>query len=144
VKFIRAYGEYIPYWTKTQKFTIYPIFKYFLNDGLLQGKPEELHYWEHPPDGKPRKEVDGLGVIFKYQRKFAGMDAKVVLGYDTGYQDAFRYSTVRLEAGVAVFQLPIVFWAQKGYMADLSQWYKNVTSYGVQIEIGDSKVLGNS
>jgi hypothetical protein len=134
--YIGITGKYIFRSDMRQELTVYPVLKYFLNDGLLQGEPEELHYWEHPSDGKPRKEVDGIGVIFKYQHKLLGTDSKVVLAYDTGYQDAFRFSTVRVEAGIKVFELPIVFWTEKGYMADLSQWYRNVRSYGVEIEIG--------
>ena len=137
-KFIRSTDDY--------RISLYPQLKYFLSDGLLQGRPEELHYWEHPSDGKPRKEVDGLGLLGKYQFHFRKCydpndpcpigDGKLAVRYGTGYQDPFKFSTVRIEAGIQVFQLPIVFWAQKGYMSDLSQYYRNVKAYGVEIEIG--------
>jgi hypothetical protein len=117
----------------------------FLSNGLVQGRPEELHYWEHPADAKARKQVDGLGLLAKFQShlgeetfhdgKIVG-DGKVAIRYGTGYQDPFRYSTVRIEAGIQLLQLPIVFWTQKGYMTDLSQYYRNVRGYGVEIEIG--------
>jgi hypothetical protein len=134
--FIRLTGRYIPYWTDTDRITLYPTLKYFLSDGLLQGKAEELHDWEHPVDGKPRREVDGFNLLAKYQRQVAGWDAKLALAYTTGYLHPFKFSTVRLEAGIVILELPIVFWMQRGYMSDLSQYYRNVAGYGVQIEIG--------
>ena len=136
--YIRLMGRYVvpvpgqhPY-----EISIYPTIKYFLADGLLQRHQEELHYWENPPDGKPRREVDGVSVLAKYRRLFGGRDTKIVLGYTTGYKDPFSFSTVRVEVGVVLFELPIVFWAQKGYMSDLSQYYRNVTGYGAEVEIG--------
>jgi hypothetical protein len=137
--FIRFTAKYIPASSDRYELSLYPELKYFLADGLLQGKQEELHYWENPPDGKPRKEVDGLGFLVKYKRRLGyGVigDGKLAVAYDTGYQDPFRFNTVRLEAGIQILQLPIVFWAEKGYMSDLSQYYRNVTGYGLQIEIG--------
>lgn len=134
--YIRATGRWIPYWTEDDRVTLYPTLKYFLNDGLLQGKPEELHYWENPTDGKSRNEVDGLSLLAKYQRNVAGFDAKLAVEYTTGYKDPFKFSTVRLEAGIVVFELPIVFWMQSGYMSDLAQYYRYVKGYGVQVEIG--------
>lgn len=127
--YIRITGRYIPYWTRTDRVTIYPTFKYFFNY-------RELYQWEHPAEGKPRKEVDGLSVYVKFKRRVAGFDGKIALRYATGYQDAFRFNTVRVELGAAVFELPIVIWAQKGYMSDLAQYYRNVTGYGVELEIG--------
>jgi hypothetical protein len=133
-------GKYVvPLSSTMNRLSLYPSLKFFLSDGLLQGEPEELHDWEHPSDGKPRKEVDGIGLLAKYQRhinwNFIG-DGKVAIRYSTGYQVPFRYSTVRIEAGIQVLQLPIVVWTQKGYMSDLSQYYRNVTGYGLEIEIG--------
>lgn len=135
--YIRVMGRYILPGDHRYRLSIYPTLKYFLNDGLLEGEPEELHYWEKPPDGKPRRKVDGLGVLAKYQRSLGTRDTKVVIGYTTGYADPFRFSTVRLELGVVMFELPVVLWAQKGYVSDLSQYYRNVTGYGLEIEIGD-------
>lgn len=135
--YIGVTARFIPYWDVKGKISVYPTLRYFLSDGLLQGKPEELHYWESLPDGKPRKEVDGLSLLAKYTRHLFGpVDSKLVLGYTTGYVDAFRYSTVRAEVGIKILELPIVAWAQRGYMSDLSQYYRNVTGYGVQVEIG--------
>lgn len=138
-------AKYIPISTDFYRVSLYPDLKYFLSNGIVQGPPEELHYWEHPSDGKPRKEVDGVAALIKYQCHFGKKvfgdndvigDGKAAIRYDTGYQNPFKYSTWRIEGGVQVFELPIVFWAQKGYMSDLSQYYRNVTGYGVEIEIG--------
>jgi hypothetical protein len=134
--FLRLTARYIPYWSATDRITLYPSMKYFLDHGLVQGAPEELHDWEHPPDAKPRKEVDGLSILSKYQRRVAGFDAKFAVAYTTGYRNPLRFSTVRLEAGVAIFELPIVVWAQKGYMSDLAQYYRKVTGYGIEMEVG--------
>jgi hypothetical protein len=125
----------------SNQFSLYPQFKYFLSDGLAQGPPEELHSWEHPGDAKPRKEVDGLGLIAKWRFQLGSPrnvfnDGKFAVRYGTGYQDAFKFSTVRIEAGIQFLQLPIVVWTQRGYMSDLSQYYRNVTGYGVEFEIG--------
>jgi hypothetical protein len=139
-------AKFVPRSTDNYKISLYPQLKYFLSNGLLQGRAEELHYWETPSDGKPRKEVDGIGLLGKYQFHFRKCfdandpcpigDGKLAVRYGTGYQDPFKFSTVRIEAGIQVFQLPIVFWTQKGYMSDLSQYYRNVKEYGVEIEIG--------
>lgn len=129
--YIRVTGRYIPYWTRTGRVTIYPTFKYFLSYAV-----RELHPWEHPPDGKPRREVDGLSVFVKFKRRVGRFDGKLALRYATGYQRPFRFNTVRVEAGIVVWELPIVFWAQKGYMSDLAQYYRNVTGYGVELQIG--------
>ena len=146
--YIGTTAKFVPPSTDAYRLSLYAQFKYFLSDGLLQGEPEELHSWEHPADGKPRKEVDGVGFLAKVQfhlsdskcrqsdsKCFIG-DGKVAIRYGTGYQDPFRYSTVRVEAGIQVFQLPIVFWTQRGYMSDLSQYYRYVNGYGVEFEIG--------
>jgi hypothetical protein len=134
--YIGINGKFIPYWDRTQRVTLYPMLKYFLSDGLLQGTPEELHDWEHPADGKPRKYVDGVSGLAKYQRRLGPIDTKLAVGYTTGYQHMFRYNTWRFEAGVKLLELPIVFWTQNGYMSDLSRYYTKVRGYGVQIEIG--------
>lgn len=131
----------VPTATNAYRVSVYAQLKYFLADGLLQKEQEELHYWENPSDGKPRREVDGLGFLAKVQFRLGSKDSiigdgKLAIRYGTGYVDPFRFSTVRVEAGIQVLQLPIVFWGQKGYMSDLSQYYRNVTGYGVEIEIG--------
>lgn len=134
--FIRLSARYYPFWHPDDRLAIYPTVKYFLVHGLLQTTQEELHDWEHPYDGKPRREVDGLSVLVKYEHNVSNFAAKVALSYTTGYTDPARFSTVRLELGAAPYKFPIVLWYQKGYMSDLAQYYRNVTGYGIELEIG--------
>jgi outer membrane phospholipase A len=129
----------VPQFSPTDDLTTYFKFKYFLADGLLQGEPEEYNTWENSTEGKARNRVDGLTGIVKYRYyhqwgilsdfKFAGI-------YETGYRDAFKYNTVRAELGAKVIQLPMTLWVQTGYGSDLAQYYKKVTSVGIQVEIG--------
>jgi len=142
--YIEVFGKYVipvPCTTPCNyRLSVYPSAKYFLPYGILQGREEELHDWENPPDGKPRRTVDGLAILGKAQfhvgkSTFIG-DGKLAVRYSTGYSSPFEYNTVRLEAGLQILQLPIVAFAQRGYMSDLSQYYHKVTGYGVEIEIG--------
>ena len=55
--------------------------------------------------------------------------------YQTGYQSPFKYSTVRVEAGVQVYGLPLVLWAQTGYMSDLANYFRTVNSFGLEVRI---------
>ncbi|MBS0373721.1 MAG: phospholipase A [Proteobacteria bacterium] len=126
---------------ESHRLTVYPSLRYFLPRGLLQGRAEELHDWERPADGKLRKAVDGLALLGKFQWTTRSDpdgfgDAKIALRYATGYQDPFRHSTLRVEAGLQVLQLPIVLWAQNGYLSDLAQYYRRVSAYGIELEIG--------
>jgi len=127
--------------------TTYVTLKYFLPDGLLQGKPEEYNTWENHPEGKPRNRVNGVAGMLKFHQKGAWWtvgenkwallsDIKLVAAYETGYREIFQYSTVRLEAGTKLMQLPLNLWAQKGYNSDLAQYYKKVTSWGIEVQIG--------
>ena len=120
------------------KVALYPMFKYFLAHGLLQGNPEELHHdWEHPPDAKTRREVDGVSLLTKYQPTIGPLGANLGVGFTTGYEHSLKYNTIRFEAGcnLPILDLPITFWVQNGYMSDLSRYYQRVKGYGVQVEI---------
>lgn len=116
--------------------------KYFLEDGVLQGPPEEYNAWENNPEGKPRNEVDGLSVLLKYVHDSANDDKRVfsdwklALVYTTGYREIFRYNSVRFEVGIKFFQLPVIFWASRGYNSDLVRYYKDVHAAGFAVEIG--------
>lgn len=134
--YIRLTAKFVPHWTGSNKLSVYPTFKFFLPDGLLQGTSEELHDWERPLDGKERKEVDGASVLAKWQSHLWSLPTKVAVNYTTGYKNPFKYNTVRLEAGVALAGLPIVAWAQNGYMSDLAQYYRRTNGYGIQVELG--------
>ncbi len=129
----------IPYNRPDQNLSTYLSLKYFLPDGLLQGKAEEYNSWENNPEGKPRNRVNGISMLVKYYEKRGGYlfkDLKVAALYETGYRETFKYNTLRLELGTKVLQLPVTLWGQRGYGSDLAQYYKKVTSWGVQAEIG--------
>jgi len=130
------------------RLSAYAMVRYFLSDGLLEGHKEEWHSWESDAaEGKARDKVNGLAVLGKYVRHVCVIDGfacedsyfrdvKFVLGYETGYHEPFRYGTVRAEAGVRLKPLPITIWWQRGYNADLAQYYKKTTSYGIAVDIG--------
>jgi hypothetical protein len=134
----RSYGS-------TNPLSSYLDLRYFLPRGLLQGRPEEFNTFEADPQGKPRKAVDGLTGLVEYQFHWPPDSSKVPLlsdpsfwlKYQTGYDSPFKYSTVRAEAGMYVIRLPIVIWAQRGYMSDLANYYRKTTSYGIELRIGE-------
>lgn len=120
--------------------------KYFLPKGLLQGKAEEYRDWENDPEGKPRKQVNGISGLIEYENLWhvpksyenrpALANPNLSLRYETGYQKPFKYSTVRLEVGVELLEFPVTLWVQRGYNSDLALYYKKVTSYGLELKMG--------
>jgi hypothetical protein len=114
--------------------------KYFLEHGLLQGAPEQYNSWENNPEGKPRKAVDGLSGTVEYDWPCTTATvscALLSLKYSTGYDSPFEFSTVRAEAGVKVYGIPLALWAQRGYMSDLAMYYRKVTSFGAELRIAE-------
>jgi hypothetical protein len=129
----------IPYDQSNKTLSTYLSFKYFLSDGPLQGKAEEYNSWENNPEGKPRNQVNGISAMVKFYEKRGGeflKDLKCAVLYETGYRQTFRYNTLRLDLGTKVMQLPVTLWGQTGYGSDLAQYYKKVSSWGIQAEIG--------
>ena len=113
--------------------------KYFLAYGPLEGPQENYNYWENDPQGKRLNRVSGLSAMLKWVERggFLGLsDLKVAARFETGIRETFRYNTYRIEVGTKVLQLPMSAWWQTGYNSDLAQYYKQVDSYGVQVEIG--------
>ena len=113
--------------------------KYFLAYGPLEGPQENYNYWENDPQGKRLNRVSGLSAMLKWVERegFLGLsDLKVAARFETGIRETFRYNTYRIEVGTKVLQLPMSVWWQTGYNSDLAQYYKQVDSYGVQVEIG--------
>jgi hypothetical protein len=113
--------------------------KYFLAYGPLEGPQENYNYWENDPQGKRLNRVSGLSAMLKWVERgcFLGLsDLKVAAQFETGIRETFRYNTYRIEVGTKVLQLPMSVWWQTGYNSDLAQYYKQVDSYGVQVEIG--------
>ena len=45
-------------------------------------------------------------------------------------------NTLRVEAGVHAYQFPFSIWVQKGYGSDLAQYYKKVSSWGIEVQLG--------
>ncbi len=124
-----------------EEFVSYLTLKYFLPRGPLQGTAEEYSAWENDPEGKPRRRVHGIGLLLKYESKWDphnnwSRQPKFAFGYETGYSHPFRHSTVRGEAGIKLWELPITAFVQSGYGSDLALYYKKVNSYGVFLEIG--------
>ena len=125
--------------------------KYFLDDGPFQGEPEEYNDWEGYGVQR-RKEYDGVGLLAKYEfgRSFclggeAARDAdgwvpdvclkKVAWEYTTGYDGLFDNDTNRLEFTVDLWSFPVMFWGQTGYNSDLVDYYREVDSWGITLEL---------
>jgi hypothetical protein len=113
--------------------------KDFLNEGLLQGHPDEVRDWEDTTKAKPRSTVDGLTARIKFESVHPNTTVitgtKLSLAYTTGLQSAGRFSTVRLEAGLQVYEMPIVIWCSQGYVNDLARYYLNIRACGVALEV---------
>lgn len=75
----------------------YVDFKYFLINGLLQGKPEEFDSkWEIDPEGKKRKQVDGLDFMAKGIAYLNSNETiKYAISLTTGYVRPFHFITTR-------------------------------------------------
>ena len=117
-------------------------YKYFLDNGYLQGEPEEYQAWEGGNEGKLRKQVDGITLIAKYSKGFDKRSqcgfldgCKLELFYTTGTKDTFKYNSTRIEFTTKIFDMPVMLWAAKGYNSDLVDYYKNTNSYGISFEL---------
>lgn len=127
----------------------YVLTRYFLDDGPLQGEPEETNIWEGYGLHR-RKEYDGLGFIGKYRfggnfclfgepqhgaclRKFAWL-------YSTGYDGVFDNNTNRIELTVGLGGIPLQFWGQRGYNSDLVDYYLKTDSWGVTLELNSASL----
>lgn len=137
--------DYIDFISKTRvaddivfkKNHIYVNLKYYLSDGVFQGAPEEFYTWE-TNNGKARKEVDGITVMFKTSNitKNKKSGVKALLKYTTGYESTFDYNTVRLELTYKIKDFPpIIVWGAKGYNTDLADYYKDLTTFGIGLEL---------
>ena len=137
--YLELNGRHVLSESTNHRWTVNGSLKDFLANGIFQGRPEEVNVWEKTTQGKPRKQVDGVMVRSKYEtvRKDSTLigDSEFSVAYTTGYQDFGRYSTVRFEAGVQALEIPVVVWCSKGYMSDLSRYYRLITSCGVGIAI---------
>lgn len=138
--FLEMTWKKAPLFADNCKVSTYLTLQYYLQRGVLQGAPEEYNSWENDPEGKPRKSVNGVRGMVKYQRKhmFTSWlsDPKFALIYETGYEHIFKYDTVRTEIGIKIYKLPLTLWGRTGYGSDLALYYKKVSSYGIEVEIG--------
>ncbi len=116
--------------------------KYFLPDGLLQGTPDEYHTWEDNPQGKSRRDVDGLALQVEYPSSAVRFPVNsssiasrpsLTLRYLTGYSQPLRYNTLRAEFGFQLLSLPLAIWVQRGYMSNLAMYYQRVQSFGIEL-----------
>lgn len=129
-------------------------FNYYLKKGFLQGDAEEYNpAWEASPsgvlpdpEGRARKYVDGLS--FRYtltvappreQKALTGwskllrFERRYALTWTTGYAQPFRYNTVKAEAGLNIYGLPVLLWYRYGYNSDLIDYYRQDHSYGLSL-----------
>lgn len=115
--------------------------RYYLDDGIMQGKSEEYNVWENDGDwlarydGKiSRDKVDGLRASVRYQSNSLNwlLDAnEVMLEVRTGYNGPFERMTARLELGFKYTSL----WYRYGYNSDLVDYYHKDSSWGLAIKI---------
>jgi hypothetical protein len=129
--------EYLPF-TPAQPVQLWFTGKWFLEQGLLQVMPEEYHAWENDPEGKPRKAVDGLttGLRYRWNTGWPVLTGfKIDATYTTGYQDPFRYNTLRLEGGTKIVDVPVVLWWANGYNQDLVRYFNKTTYFGIAVVI---------
>jgi hypothetical protein len=131
---------------------------YFLNDGPLQGHAEEYNEWEN--DGvNRRKQYDGISFLGKYNfskdmcltnlARFLELNWEIDIclqelawQYSTGYDGFFDKSTNRAEFAIEFWNLPVMIWAQTGYNSDLVNYYKDVNSWGIALELESGLFLG--
>lgn len=117
--------------------------KNFSSNGALQGRPEEYNTWELGPPGLPRAHYDGLSLLLKHAVDYVDVDGdrgfysgyKIAMQYTTGYKDSFENNSLRLEATFKLYDIPLMFWYAKGYNSDLIDYYRNVESYGIAVEL---------
>lgn len=118
--------------------SVYLNLNYYLDEGPLQGTPEEVWPWElDGGEGKQRSQVDGISLLLKGSsiRVHKNFGFKAALKYTTGYDNPFDYSTYRLEFTTKVFNLPpLLIWVSQGYNSSLTNYYRDVTTVGVGFE----------
>jgi len=133
-------------WAPESKLSFRARLNYFLPKGALQGPAEEYNAWEGDPEGKQRRRVDGL--TFRYAltvatprgnaplvgwERFLQFERRYVMIWTTGYEDPFRYNTIRLEAGLKLAGLPLMAWYRYGYNSDLIDYYRRDHSAGLML-----------
>lgn len=155
VQFARDWDtDFFQSWAPEATIAMRAKFNYFLRKGLLQGDTEEYNSsWESSPtglnpdpEGKARKYVDGLSFRFTLTvappRKLAELsgwekilrfERRYAVTFNTGYAQPFRYNTVKAEAGLNIYGLPLMMWYRYGYNSDLIDYYRQDHSYGLSL-----------
>ncbi len=129
--------------------TTYYQFRYFLDNGPLQGRKEEWYEFENPgAEPEKRSEYDGLSALFVYDYYLKSdpgssdskskKPVKFAAKYTTGYSKLFKHNTLRFELGFEMWSLPWLVFISQGYNSDLVDYYENTTTVGIGFEIGSS------
>lgn len=127
-----------------ERLAAYGDIRWFLDDGFLQGPPEEYHTFENDPAGKRRRAVEGLTFALEYERKSLLIpgkkgpilaDPRIMLQAESGYDPAFRHGTFRFEIGATLIELPLAVWYEDGYGSSLARYYKRARSIGVELRL---------
>jgi hypothetical protein len=112
--------------------------KYFLHDGLLQGKMEEPLPWEGVTQSHPRDHYDGIEIKINPSIKLdfgpiKGTGAQ--LKFNTGLARPFENLTSQLDLTTVWWSLPLTLWGRTGYHSDLADYYERSSSFGVAFEL---------
>jgi hypothetical protein len=107
---------------------------------LLQGDMEQTFDFEEPRQITSIKQVSGWRAVLTLDTgKENPLVDRAALILDTGTRDTFKYNTARIELGIPAVKnvtgVPLVIWARTGYLSDLAQYYKKVSSFGVAFEL---------
>ncbi|GJM11810.1 MAG: hypothetical protein DHS20C12_02130 [Pseudohongiella sp.] len=115
-------------------------YRHYLDDGLLQGNPEEYNIWEGDGLGeKPRDYYAGLKLSLQYNLMDKPCSSlvcfnRVKLTQETGYAKPFENNTTNLELSAELLGLPFYIWGRSGYNNDLVDYYKQSNSWGIGLE----------
>jgi hypothetical protein len=126
-----------------QRLAAYVDIRYFLNDGLLQGHPEQYHSFEDDRDAKPREAVAGVlsAVEYEWRKDLLPFwprileNPRVQVQLETGYDPLFKYNTIRFEVGAKLMELPIALWYEDGYDSSLARYYKRTRAVGIGLRL---------
>jgi hypothetical protein len=115
---------------------------YYLENGLMQGAQEEYNFWEFDPEGKRRRDVDGIEMRFDVTQPIGwlwddleenGFSGRIGLRWITGLGRPFDNNTFEIEAGFLINGFPVEAWYRYGYMTDLTDYYRRLESAGVRV-----------
>jgi len=125
---------------RAQRFNNRLMLKFFLDDGIFQGNPEEYNVWENEGEHR-REQYDGVSFMSKYRWTdgcwlYGSLCApELTWQYTTGYDDVFDHNTNRVEFTVNdfLFNASLMLWVQSGYNSNLVDYYADVDSAGISV-----------